>query len=175
MGTLLRKRGASAGVLVGLQVVVLTLIARKPVVAGQAHAGTSFASPTVVHFGAVLLLSGIVSAPWQAIVDAATLWGLLGLCGMVYAIIVVRRIRAQSIYTPQAEDWLFHVLLPFAAYATLAGSAVVEVYSKRYSSLFAVGAAALLLLIIGIHNAWDTMTYHIYFNNEDQKTEKEEG
>jgi hypothetical protein len=57
------------------------------------------------------------------------LWGLLGLCGMVYAIIVVRRMRAQSIYTPQSEDWLFHVLLPFAGYAIPAGSAVDEVYS----------------------------------------------
>jgi hypothetical protein len=164
--------GASAGTLIGLQIVVITLIARRPIVAGQAHAGAAFVTPTIVHLGAVLLLAGIVSAPWHAIADAAKLWGVLGLCGMFYAIIVVRRMRAQSIYTPQPEDWVFHVLLPFAAYATLAGSAVEEVYSKAYRDLFAVGAAALLLLIIGIHNAWDTITYHIYVNNDDQKSGK---
>jgi hypothetical protein len=167
--------GVSAGALIGLQVVVITLIARRPIVAGQARAGDAFATPTIVHFGAVLLLSGIGSAPWHAIADAAMLWGLLGLCGMVYAIIVVRRMRAQSIYTPQFEDWLFHVLLPFVAYAILAGSAVDEIVSKADNDLFGVGAAALLLLVIGIHNAWDTITYHIYLNNHDQKGGKGQG
>jgi hypothetical protein len=92
---------------------------------------------------------------------------------MVYVIILVRRMRAQRIYPPQPEGWLFHVLRPFAAYATLAGSAVEEVCSKANSDFFAFGAAALLLLIIGIHNAWDTITYHIYFNYDDQKRGKD--
>lgn len=96
------------------------------------------------------------------------LWGLLGLGGMLYEIIVIRRIRTQSIYKPQFEDWLFHVLLPFATYAVLAGSATYELYFSAPGAIFAVGAAALLLLIIGIHNAWDTITYHIYLNDDDQ-------
>ena len=29
--------------------------------------------------------------------------------------------------------------------------------------LFVVAAAALLLLFTGIHNAWDAVTYHVYF------------
>jgi hypothetical protein len=29
-------------------------------------------------------------------------------------------------------------------------------------ALFAVAAAALLLLFIGIHNAWDAVTYHVF-------------
>jgi hypothetical protein len=28
--------------------------------------------------------------------------------------------------------------------------------------MFGVGAAALLLLFVGIHNAWDAVTYHVY-------------
>jgi hypothetical protein len=28
--------------------------------------------------------------------------------------------------------------------------------------LFGVGTAALLLLFIGIHNAWDAVTYHVF-------------
>jgi len=160
--------GASAGALIGLQFVVITLIARRRIVAGQAHAGTAFATPTIVHFGGVLLLSGIVSAPWQHIGGAALLWGLLGLSGMLYEIIVTRHMRTQSIYKPQFEDWLFHVLLPFATYAVLAGSATYELYSSAPNAVFAVGAAALSLLIIGIHNAWDTTTYHIYLNDDDQ-------
>lgn len=164
--------GGSAGALIGLQVVVITLIARRPIVAGQAQAGAAFATPTIVHFGAVLLLSGIVSVPWHGIGAAAVLWGLLGFGGMLYEIIVIRAMRTQSIYKPQFEDWIFHVLLPFATYAVLAGSATSELYSSAPSAIFAVGAAALLLLLIGIHNAWDTITYHICLNDDDQNRSK---
>jgi hypothetical protein len=111
--------GSSAGALIGLQFVVITLIAARPIVTGQEQAGDAFATPTIVHFGTVLLLSAIVSAPWHGVTGAAILWGLTGVTGIVYEIIVVRRMRKQSVYTPQFEDWLFHVLLPFAAYATL--------------------------------------------------------
>jgi hypothetical protein len=68
--------------------------------------------------------------------------------------------RVQTAYKPEFEDWLFHALLPFAAYATLVGSA----YASRLNvekSLFGVGAAALSLLFIGIHNAWDAVTYNV--------------
>jgi hypothetical protein len=160
--------GASAGVLVGLQVVVITLSARRRIVAGRAHAVAAFATPTIVHFGGVLLLSGIVSAQWHGIRGAAVLWVLLGLCVMLYEIIVMQRMRTQSMYKPQFEDWLIHVLLPFATYAALAGSATYDLYSSAPSAIFAVGAAALLLLMIGIHNAWDNITYHIYLNDDDQ-------
>jgi VIT1/CCC1 family predicted Fe2+/Mn2+ transporter len=29
-------------------------------------------------------------------------------------------------------------------------------------ALFAIGAAVLLLLFVGIHNAWDAVTYHVF-------------
>jgi hypothetical protein len=58
------------------------------------------------------------------------------------------------------EDWLFHALLPLAAYATLALSALAA-WSHARDALFGVGAAALLLLFIGIHNAWDSVAYHV--------------
>ena len=56
---------------------------------------------------------------------------------------------------------LFHVVLPFLAYGALAGSGSVALRVR--TALFAVACAALLLLFIGIHNAWDAVTYHIFF------------
>ncbi|HEV7675439.1 MAG TPA: hypothetical protein VGQ12_12985 [Candidatus Angelobacter sp.] len=153
--------GSSAGALIGLQFVVLTLIASRPVGAGTAQAGHAFATPTIVHFGSVLLLAGMMSAPWQEIAPAAVLWGLLGFTGIVYAAVVVRRMQRQSVYKPVFEDWLFHVLLPFAAYTTLAAAAFAAGSHLR-AALFGIGAAALLLLFIGIHNAWDAVTYHVF-------------
>ena len=69
--------------------------------------------------------------------------------------------RAQIAYRPQFEDWLFHVLLPFAAYMLLAATACAALFRLR-EALFGVGGAALLLLFIGIHNAWDAVTYHVF-------------
>ncbi len=153
--------GSSAGALIGLQFVVITLIANRPIGPGQAQAGDAFATPTIVHFGYVLLLSAALNAPWHSIGAVGILLGLLGLSGVAYSIVVIRRMREQTAYQPQFEDWLFHVLLPLAAYATLAASA----YAIRFGThgaMFCVSGAALLLLFIGIHNAWDAVTYHIF-------------
>jgi hypothetical protein len=52
-------------------------------------------------------------------------------------------------------------MLPLAAYAMLVVSAY-ETCCNAASALFGDGAAALLLLFVGIHNAWDAVTYHIF-------------
>ena len=153
--------GSSAGALIGLQFVVITLIAARPIARGDEKAGRAFGTPSVVHFGVVLLLSAIVSAPWDEITIVAVLWGLVGLGGVVYLVVVSRRMRMQSAYRPVFEDWLFHVLLPLGAYIVLAFSAFAAQYAAR-PVLFLVGAAALLLLVTGIHNAWDAVTYQVF-------------
>jgi hypothetical protein len=163
--------GSSAGALIGLQFVVLTLIAGRPVARGEAQAGAAFSTPSVVHFGVVLLLSAVISAPWDGIGIVALIWGLVGLSGIAYSVVVARRMRAQTAYKPVFEDWLFHVLLPFAAYAILAGSAFAARSSAR-PSLFLVGAAALLLLFTGIHNAWDTVMHLVFVENRGKKAER---
>jgi hypothetical protein len=162
--------GSSAGALIGLQFVVIALISEMPIARQLGQAGDAFATPTIVHFSVVLLLAAIQSAPWGGVGMAAVLWGLLGLTGIVYQVIVVRRMRVQTIYTPEFEDWLFHVLLPFFAYATLAGSGYAVRWNVNWA-LFALGAAALLLLFIGIHNAWDAVTYHVFSAKREHKTE----
>jgi hypothetical protein len=68
--------------------------------------------------------------------------------------------RTQTAYKPVFEDWLFHFWLPMAAYATLAISGYAAP-TKASEALFGVAAGALLLLFIGIHNAWDAVTYHV--------------
>jgi hypothetical protein len=163
--------GSSAGALIGLQFVVMTLIAGRPVDHSDAQAGDAFSTPSVVHFGVVLLLSAVGSAPWGGIGAVAILWGLAGLGGMAYSAVVARRMRAQTAYRPVFEDWVFYILLPFAAYAALAGSAFAA-YSYARPALFFVGATALLLLFVGIHNAWDTVT-HLVFVRKQERQEAE--
>src|SRR5713226_908787 len=152
--------GSSAGALIGLQFVVIALIAETPNARADAQAGAAFSTPSVVHFAVVLLLSAIISAPWHTIGAVGVVWGLVGISGIVYAIIVARRMRLQTAYRPVFEDWLFHVLLPLAAYGILAVSAFVARFFAL-PALFLVAATTLLLLFVGIHNAWDAVTYHV--------------
>lgn len=153
--------GSSAGALIGLQFVVIALIANTPVAENQGQAGAAFATPTIVHFCFALLLAGVQTAPWRAVVPVIVVWGVLGVTGIVYEIIVARRMRVQTAYMPVFEDWLFHVLLPFVAYAALAVSAFIA-RAAIEKALFVTAAAVLLLLFIGIHNAWDTVTWHVF-------------
>ena len=74
-----------------------------------------------------------------------------------------------------------HVALPLGAYALLAVSPFVAHAHTRDAALFGVGAAALLLLFVGIHNAWDAVAYHVFVNlpradaepRRDETVEKE--
>jgi hypothetical protein len=157
--------GSAAAALTGLQFVVMAFVADLPG-RGSARAVDAFATPTIVHFGTVLLLSAILSAPWGGVGAPTLLCSLCGVIGVGYAIVVARRAREQTEYRPVFEDWLFHVLLPAAAYGVLAAA-----YAARSSgdkALFGVATAALLLLFIGIHNAWDSVTYLVFTRGQEQ-------
>ena len=160
--------GSSAAALTGLQFVVIVLIAESRTQSTSREI-SAFGTPTVVHFCAVLLLSAILSAPWRALSSAGMALGACGTAGVIYTFLVVRRARRQTGYKPVFEDWLFHAGLPFVAYAALA---VAAAFLSRHpaSALFVIGAAALLLLFIRIHNAWDTV---IYIAVERMKPRKE--
>lgn len=156
--------GSSAGALIGLQFVVLSLITRSPATRLNPEAGGAYATPTIVHFAVVLGLSAILAAPWDWIGLVTVLWGVVGLSGAVYTLVVIRRMR-RAVYQPQFEDWLFHALLPLLAYATLAGSAEAARFRLR-EALLGVAAAVLLLLFSGIHNAWDAVIYHEFVRTQ---------
>ena len=69
--------------------------------------------------------------------------------------------KVQAVYRPVFEDWLFHILLPFVAYAMLALASLIAPAHTR-PAMFVVAAATLLLLFAGIHNAWDAVTYYVF-------------
>ena len=159
-GTFYQIVGSAAAALMGLQFVVLTLIAERPSLR-VAEASAAFGTPTTVHFSTALLLSALLCVPWPDPIFAAVVWGAIGVYGVAYVLIVFRRMRTQTAYQPEFEDWLFHMVFPLLAYGTLAASAVA-IRLHAAASLFGVGGATLLLLFIGIHNAWDAVTYHVF-------------
>lgn len=153
--------GSTAAVLTGLVFVAVTLIVDdRPRNSGQhtEEGIAAFNTPTVVHFCAVLLVSAILSAPWHALSNAGLALGLTGAGGITYTLLTGRRLRRQTGYQPVLEDWLWHTLSPLVAYVLLVvlAFALPRVPAR---ALFGIGAVAISLLFIGLHNAWDIMTY----------------
>jgi len=166
--------GSSAGALIGLQFVVITLIGETTITQGMKDAGEAFSSPTVVHFSVVLFLAGALSAPWRSMLGPEIVSAAIALIGVIYTFIVLRRMRRQPAYAPELEDWLFHFTLPLVAYAVLAGATMLEP-AHTHEALFGIAAAVILLLFIGIHNAWDSVEYIVFVHNrKHQEKERRE-
>jgi hypothetical protein len=160
--------GSSAGALTGLQFVVITLSAQRQ--AAHSHLDIrAFGSPTVVHFCVSLLISAIMAAPWPGLSGPAYSLAACGLGGVLYVIMISRHAR-RAAYKPDAGDWAWYIVLPLIAYAALAGSALSVV--KYPVALFTIAATTLLLLFIGIHNAWDAVTYIAVQHSRESKQEK---
>ena len=149
--------GSSGAALTGLQFVVIALVVDVRRNSTLREIDT-FATPTIVHFCSVLLISAILSAPWASWSKPSVVLAIFGIAGAIYALIIARRARRVTGYVPVLEDWMFHVGLPFAAYASV-GVAALTFSRHATGALFVIAAMTLLLLFIGIHNAWDTVTY----------------
>jgi len=151
--------GAAAATLTGLMFVATTLIAGIDAHLSTLNAAVSaYSTPTVVHFGTVLLLAGVLSAPWQTYSSVSLLLGLLGLGMVCYSIIVLRRMWRVPHYQSTLEDLLWYMAFPLLANVSLIVAAFV-LSENPEPALYIVGAALILLLLVGIRNAWDMVTF----------------
>jgi hypothetical protein len=148
--------GLSAAALTGLMFVVIALTAETR--SGSSGGIAAFASPTVLHFCAVLLVAAILTTPGHTVASLSFSLGVLGLAGIAYSTGIITPMRRQRAYTPDRSDWVWNILLPLIGYVCLLGSAAV-VWVGADAALYSVAAGALLLLYVGIHNAWDAATW----------------
>lgn len=162
--------GTAAATLTGLMFIATTLIAGIDTHAPTANAAISaFNTPTVVHFCAVLLLAGVLSAPWQTFSSLSLLLGVLGLGLVLYLLIVLRRMRQVPHYQSTLEDWLWYMVLPLLANIILIVSAIM-LSANPALALYMISAAMILLLFLGIRNSWDNV---IYFSVARSRSENE--
>lgn len=160
--------GAAAATLTGLTFVAITLIVGFQKQASILDAGiAAFNTPTVVHFCLVLLIAGILSAPWQAYSTIRLVLGILSLGMMFYLSVVMRRLRQMPDYHTPVKDWLWFITFPLAAYIVLIVAAIV-LPANPALALYMIGAAMIGLLFVAIHNAWDLL---IYFAVERSQSE----
>ncbi len=148
--------GSAGAALTGLMFVVIAL--RSEAIADAEGGVRAFGTPTVLHFCGVLLLAAIMSIPSHSATSLSLCLGGSGVAGLVLSTWVVVQARRQTSYTPVVSDWIWHVALPLVAYASVAAAAALL---HRWPSLALdmVAGGSLLLLFIGIRNAWDSAVW----------------
>jgi hypothetical protein len=150
--------GSSSAALTGLMFVAVTIVASRRTNVGEQRLATStFSTPTVVHFCAAFLISGLMSAPWLTLLHIKAALAIAGVTGLLYVGRVMLRTRLMTAYHPDLEDWICNVVLPILAYVVLVAAGLM--LQNGATPLFAVAGATLLLIFVGIHNAWDVVTY----------------
>jgi hypothetical protein len=151
--------GTAAATLTGLVFVAMTLVVGLETHESTLNAGIAiFNSPTVVHFCVVVLLAVVLSSPWEAFSILALLLGLVGLGVALYLINIMRRMRQAPLGQTALKDWLWYMIFPLVVYVALIGSALT-LPANPALALYLVSAVMIALLFIGIHNAWDLVTF----------------
>jgi hypothetical protein len=150
--------GSAAAGLTGLTFVVIALAAETRRVSLKGM--RTYVTPTIVHFCAVLTLAAYLSMPHQSVCSLSLGFGAFGAAGLAYVTrIGIGITRIASDYVPVHEDWIWNVVLPAIAYAGLIGTACF-IWTRPERSLYAAAAVSLLLMFIGIHNAWDVAVWN---------------
>lgn len=145
--------GSSAGALTGLTFVVIALVSDAHSV--RLSGLRAFITPTVVHFCSVLGIAALLSIPGQTPASLGLCLGASGLTGVSYSIgTIVQLYRNRPLYVPVAEDWIWNAMLPTLCYLMLLIAGTLAPWHAPIA-LYATAGVSLLLLFIGIHNAWD--------------------
>lgn len=149
--------------------VVVALAAERMSGRSTTEGMAGFSTPTVMHFGMVLLVASIMTMPrhglWSLRISlaACAIGGLVGT-----HVFGVARMRKVTGYVPVAEDWLWYAILPSLAYAALLGATLILGLAQDFA-LYVVSAVVLALLYIGIHNAWDAALYIASYRRPDSE------
>lgn len=149
--------GGGAGALIGTMFVVATLTAGMD--PGRMKLGARiYITPIVFHFGVVLGVSVVTAIPHLPLTVLSSVLALAAAYGAVYtAMTTYRLMRLKWGYDADLSDKFFYGAFPFLTYLAL-GATAVSVWFASESAPYAIGTIMLVLLLIGIRNAWDLAT-----------------
>lgn len=152
--------GTAAGTLVGLLFVAAT-------VAGGVFSQDRraplrmFLTATVVHFASVLAASLIMLLPMSDWLPVGAMVLTCGLVGLGYSVLVLRdSLHDGLISNVDWEDRAWYVVLPLVAYVS-EGCAGIALGRDGPIGCAVLAAGMGLLLVVGIHNAWDITIWTI--------------
>lgn len=150
--------GSAGGALIGLLFVVVTLTTGSDESRTQ-RGQALYMTPNVFHFGSVLVISGMAMAPGLSVQAEALIVGVVALAGLAVAGRVTFTLFTSKAETPPhwSDPWYYGVG-PLVLYVALA-CAVVAIWSEAEAAPRAVAGVTCLLMLLGIRNAWDLVTY----------------
>ena len=150
--------GSSAGALIGLMFVVVTLTAGRDRSEVE-HGKHLYTSPIVWHLAVILVLSGAAIAPTMSAKLFAVMTGGLAILGLIMGIrSTAGIIRRPEFSNAAAFDSFWYGIAPAVVYAGLAGAALAVLRGHRWGTTL-VAADLMVLLLVSIHAEWDLVTY----------------
>jgi hypothetical protein len=147
--------GTAAATLIGLIFLAFSLGARL-VPAEDNTAMRAFVVPIVVHFGAVLVLAALMLVPLYTAASLGLVLLAGGLAGAVFSLQVLRQLKRHHFQEEalNLHHWTWHWILPSSGYA-LVVAAGLGVLAGLPGFVLALVPAALVLIIVGLRNAFD--------------------
>lgn len=151
--------GTSAAALIGLLFVAITVgTGFSP--SGIVQGTRGFLTPTLVHFGGVLLQALAVLAPWASARPIGIILGLDGFAGLAYQIYIILMRQKIGFVLLGWDDWIPWMGLPVLCDASLIAGAVGLIAGKAFAP-YAIAGSSALLLFVGIYGAWDLTVWMI--------------
>lgn len=148
--------GTAAATLMGLTFVVVTLSPRD--VGESLLTGVkSFTTPILAFFATVVLVSVLMLAPWGTSRPPGAALVILGLIGLFYMVSTGAYARWRESKLG-FDDLIWYIALPFVAYTALLLIAA-GMWTGAAWALYGIASVVVLLLIIGIRNAWDVVLF----------------
>ena len=148
--------GTAAATLMGLMFVVVSL-GPQQIGARTATGVRAFVTPTVVYFTTVLVVAALMTIPGVSALALGALMALGSLGGLGYMCSTGAHTRWRHANLDRL-DWLWYVGLPIFSYLLILGAAA-GVGLQDPLGLHSMAGAVLLLLVIGIRNAWDVVLW----------------
>jgi hypothetical protein len=145
--------GTAAAALVALLFVAAS-IGANVLTAESAAATRTFMSPVVFHYTNILFLSLIALIPDQSEMSFGVIIAVAAFGSLIYSIVIFLRVLRHSF--ADFADRLAYGSVPLLAYSAGLVSAWL-LFRGSKAGLDVLAAAALLLLVVNIRNAWDLM------------------
>ncbi len=148
--------GGAAASLAGLMFVAISL-GSGTITPKNLQALRVFVNPTLIHFIYVLVAALVIVIPtWTRLGILLVLVGLIS-TGRTIGMIPYLRQQHRA-HTIDSDDWTWYLLAPAVSYLLFVGTGIG--FLLRISlALDGLAVASILLLIAGIRNAWDFVTY----------------
>src|ERR1700719_2909443 len=147
--------GTAAAALIALLFVAVSIATSVLTPEPDSRGNTStYMSPVVFHYANLLFLSLIALIPTQTLESFGLVISAAGIGSVIYSIVIALRVHRNSI--SDLADRLCYGAIPALCYATGPVVALLLLEDKP-AGLDLLAAAALLLLVINIRNAWDLM------------------